>query len=286
MVKSTVLNTNRMASPDTIVPNPTNPQSFNRYSYVENNPVNFTDPTGHCAERGSSLQADECWDYLENDFCSGIDCGDLGWERWLLHHGQFSKRDLTLIRESLFSTKNALQAIGITDWQSALPSDLLFQRDLGNLLQGSYNESNHRLTLYSRLLNHESDIAIVFSIIHELGHAIDHKITGDEAYFLGHSAMAQATFNEHGLIPGYNCMRGYACSNIREGWADAFATFAIGTYGAFLSNWDMEFVVNEEFFYSQGTGISGMKTRYHMDWSDINNTIEDVTNALIVNMDP
>ncbi|MBK7894750.1 MAG: hypothetical protein IPJ90_07675 [Anaerolineaceae bacterium] len=34
-------------SPDTIVPNPTNPQSFNRYSYVRNNPVNLKDPTGH-----------------------------------------------------------------------------------------------------------------------------------------------------------------------------------------------------------------------------------------------
>lgn len=39
-------------SPDTIVPNPANPQSFNRYSYVRNNPVNLTDPTGH-AECGS-----------------------------------------------------------------------------------------------------------------------------------------------------------------------------------------------------------------------------------------
>lgn len=43
---------NRFISADTIVPDPTNPQSFNRYSYVRNNPLNFTDPTGHreCSE--------------------------------------------------------------------------------------------------------------------------------------------------------------------------------------------------------------------------------------------
>ena len=37
----------RFVSPDTIVPDPTNPQSFNRYSYVLNSPPNFTDPSGH-----------------------------------------------------------------------------------------------------------------------------------------------------------------------------------------------------------------------------------------------
>lgn len=36
-----------MLTPDSIVPDPTNPQSYNRYSYVNNRPLNFADPTGH-----------------------------------------------------------------------------------------------------------------------------------------------------------------------------------------------------------------------------------------------
>jgi RHS repeat-associated protein len=37
----------RFISADTIVPDPANPQSFNRYSYVLNSPLILTDPTGH-----------------------------------------------------------------------------------------------------------------------------------------------------------------------------------------------------------------------------------------------
>jgi RHS repeat-associated protein len=39
---------NRFISPDSIIPDPANPQDLNRYSYVRNNPVRYTDPTGHC----------------------------------------------------------------------------------------------------------------------------------------------------------------------------------------------------------------------------------------------
>lgn len=38
----------RFLSADTIVPNPGNPQAYNRYSYVENRPMIMIDPTGHC----------------------------------------------------------------------------------------------------------------------------------------------------------------------------------------------------------------------------------------------
>jgi hypothetical protein len=39
--------TGRWISADTIVPDFANPQSLNRYAYVYNNPLRYTDPTGH-----------------------------------------------------------------------------------------------------------------------------------------------------------------------------------------------------------------------------------------------
>ena len=55
----------RFISADTMVPEPGNPQSYNRYAYVRNNPMNFTDPTGHCAGNpngiGNSYDENLCW---------------------------------------------------------------------------------------------------------------------------------------------------------------------------------------------------------------------------------
>ena len=40
----------RWLSADSIVPNPGNPQGFNRLSYAYNNPMRFVDPSGHFTE--------------------------------------------------------------------------------------------------------------------------------------------------------------------------------------------------------------------------------------------
>jgi len=37
---------------DTIVPDPNDPQTLNRFSYTNNNPVKYTDPTGHYVDQG------------------------------------------------------------------------------------------------------------------------------------------------------------------------------------------------------------------------------------------
>jgi RHS repeat-associated protein len=37
----------RFTQPDTLIPDPGNPQAWNRFSYVYNSPVNYSDPSGH-----------------------------------------------------------------------------------------------------------------------------------------------------------------------------------------------------------------------------------------------
>jgi RHS repeat-associated protein len=56
----------RFLSADPIVQDPYHSQAFNRYSYVWNNPLNATDPTGFVSCTGSRLQFDYCSDGMGN----------------------------------------------------------------------------------------------------------------------------------------------------------------------------------------------------------------------------
>ena len=81
----------RFLSPDPIVQAPTNSQSWNRYSYVFNSPLVYTDPSGYCAATGHNPLAGQnesittCYKSPSpaqqdfNDFLSGQEDD---WQRW------------------------------------------------------------------------------------------------------------------------------------------------------------------------------------------------------------
>lgn len=48
---------NQFLSADTIIPDPINPQGFNRFAYARNNPARYIDPSGHDAECWTSDRA-------------------------------------------------------------------------------------------------------------------------------------------------------------------------------------------------------------------------------------
>ena len=58
---------NRFLQPDSITPNIYNPQNLNRYSFVGNNPINFSDPTGHWRTEDTGSR-DGCYD---TKYCNG-----------------------------------------------------------------------------------------------------------------------------------------------------------------------------------------------------------------------
>jgi hypothetical protein len=72
---------NRWIQPDTIVPDPTNPQDLNRYSYARNNPVKYVDPTGHFSENEIQQFFDkESWEDVLKLFQEGGELeGRWGW---------------------------------------------------------------------------------------------------------------------------------------------------------------------------------------------------------------
>jgi len=51
---------NRFTQPDTLIPGMFNPQNVNRYSYVRNNPIKYTDPSGHDIACDDEMSKSEC----------------------------------------------------------------------------------------------------------------------------------------------------------------------------------------------------------------------------------
>jgi RHS repeat-associated protein len=65
----------RFISPDTIVPDPADPQTLNRYAYARNSPLNYVDPSGHLPQdiikQMFGLTTDAAWEEVLKIFQAG-----------------------------------------------------------------------------------------------------------------------------------------------------------------------------------------------------------------------
>jgi RHS repeat-associated protein len=99
----------RWISPDTIIPDPANPQSFNRYSYVNGRPLVAIDPSGHDLLIVGGLRGD---------------MDPATWQEWIMAYKGWSDEQWTSfyerwIAEAELSGKNevlAAEGIGIFAW--------------------------------------------------------------------------------------------------------------------------------------------------------------------------
>ena len=157
----------RFVSPDSIVPEPGEPQSFNRYAYVRNSPMNLTDPSGHCAQEDN-----DCWEWL-----------DRIWQQW---GWRFDLNGITWTVEELLKIWNAGTAI--EHWLSMNGGGDARGR-VRALLGGtlfSNVESSPAAKVFPELYEHHHVLGQVVylmdwfsigSVLHELGHVIDNQLS-------------------------------------------------------------------------------------------------------------
>jgi RHS repeat-associated protein len=164
----------RFVSADTIVPNLKQPQQLNRYTYVANNPLKNTDPTGHCSK--SSVDQVE---RTENHRCAEYTkkLGELG--VIVKNVLDWQSGDLELVLEAISDLMR--EAIWTPDQ---------FRKVIGgsvDLVRGGASgysgyENNGRITLYDGAFNYgntekqrRDEAKRVF--VHEIAHRAD-EVTG------------------------------------------------------------------------------------------------------------
>ena len=97
----------RFLSADTIVPQPSDPQLLNRYSYVRNNPLVFTDSSGHCIDGVSTAVCLAAGGALAGGIVGGT------W--WAINEAWYGEVDLSV--DLVWTEESWVPALGIgEDW--------------------------------------------------------------------------------------------------------------------------------------------------------------------------
>jgi RHS repeat-associated protein len=208
----------RFASADTLVPDPMNPQQFNRYSYVLNNPLRFSDPSGHCPVGDTA-----CWALADELYTQ------YGWQLvGLGSNGRWSLEELQIIWDAATAIEAWFAQFGSDDARDRMRGALggtQFSKAgvVGNLvLPGSHHVRGSKVHL---LPNFNASI-----VVHEIAHVLDNRFgTTPMAALLG-GGKADAFAYHVGFDP-HDCLwnrsrcaqNRYAAAELREDFPSNYA---------------------------------------------------------------
>ncbi len=202
-------NTNRMLTPDSIVPQFTDPQSLNRFSYARNNPINRIDPSGHvdCGLLGDTNDVAGCnagpQSIPENIY--GIQFTADNGEAWSLSQMQ-------IVLQAAADIESYLREVGDYDgyapgevWQ-AVYGTMTMHRSAEDRSYGGETFA-HKIEFYDPAFTVNSK-ALLYNVVHEFGHAFNAitVITTNNSLKLNpYNDLANTTIaTDAGHVVGYN----------------------------------------------------------------------------------
>ncbi|GAB4580235.1 MAG: hypothetical protein Fur0022_29740 [Anaerolineales bacterium] len=160
-----------MAQADSIVPGAGNPLAFDRYAYTLNNPLRYTDPTGHASEE---KEKDKQCRYRDCQFWISIGIEFLG--TWTPKEIAYVIKALNMIRNAMgtdamrkaLGLEKGLKLMGYTkeEWNETFCPGKTGCND-----QPFYSAGTNTIHFFQPKNS-------VSTVIHEIGHAVDHHAGG------------------------------------------------------------------------------------------------------------
>jgi RHS repeat-associated protein len=233
----------RFTSPDTVIPSTGNPQDWDRYSYVRNNPVNYKDPSGHeaCDEDGNCYDS-QGWHRAQNaPRLSAVDTWKMMiWGKFgvTMSDAGNKNRSTTSLRSAYASLQNINNAMNNMLKPIIAGTTFRLMKHGGD---GSYNgqTTGNSIDFYTI-----GDVALrQMNIYHEVGHLLN-NVT-DEAFenavsnednpsWVGDdqkvnpAALKSDTITNDPNWASVQARQAYKDFGASEQWADAFANYVAG----------------------------------------------------------
>ncbi len=148
---------NRWIQPDSIIPDPNNSQSYDRYAYALNNPVRYTDPTGHITQAEASDAEDILNQLASYNISIAIDWGMKN-KKWA--NGLWTIAELQTVLDSVQDLANAMG--GTDNFKTNLGGATISQKSMKYGGVGKAHEVTMNANGFSK-----------WAVVHELVHAWD-----------------------------------------------------------------------------------------------------------------